>query len=53
MMIYGLKVETLQMHWGNENPGKAIRVHMDSDDKMPIDELLTVSKRRPQIRAPF
>ena len=29
---------------GNENPGKAIRIHVDSDDKMPIDELLTVSK---------
>ena len=29
---------------GYENPGKAIRVHVDSDDKMPIDELLTVSK---------
>ena len=30
---------------GYENPGKAIRIHVDSDDKMPIDELLTVSKR--------
>ena len=29
---------------GYENPGKAIRMHVDSDDKMPIDELLTVSK---------
>ena len=29
---------------GYENPGKAIRIHVDSDDKMPIDELLTVSK---------
>ena len=29
---------------GYENPGKAIRIHMDSDDKMPINELLTVSK---------
>ena len=29
---------------GCENPGKAIRIHVDSDDKMPIDELLTVSK---------
>ena len=29
---------------GYENPGKAIRVHVDSDDKMPIDELLMVSK---------
>ena len=29
---------------GYENPGKAIKVHLDSDDKMPIDELLTVSK---------
>ena len=28
-----------------KNPGKAIRIHVDSDDKMPIDELLTVSKR--------
>ena len=27
-----------------ENPGKAIRIHVDPDDKMPIDELLTVSK---------
>ena len=29
---------------GYENLGKAIRIHVDSDDKMPIDELLTVSK---------
>ena len=29
---------------GYENPGKAIRIHVDSDDKMPIDELFTVSK---------
>ena len=29
---------------GYENPGKAIRIHIDSDDKMPMDELLTVSK---------
>ena len=29
---------------GYENPGKAIRIHVDSDDKMPINELLTVSK---------
>ena len=29
---------------GYENPGKAIRIHVDSDDKMPIDGLLTVSK---------
>ena len=29
---------------GYENPGKAIRIDVDSDDKMPIDELLTVSK---------
>ena len=29
---------------GYENPGKAIREHVDSDDKIPIDELLTVSK---------
>ena len=29
---------------GYENPGKTIRIHVDSDDKMPIDELLTVSK---------
>ena len=29
---------------GYENSGKAIRIHVDSDDKMPIDELLTVSK---------
>ena len=47
---------------GYENPGKAIMVHVDSDDKMPIDELLTVSKggsdldpllKEAQIRAPF
>ena len=29
---------------GYENPGKAIRIHVDSDDKMPINELLLVSK---------
>ena len=29
---------------GYENLGNAIRIHVDSDDKMPIDELLTVSK---------
>ena len=29
---------------GYENPGKVIRIHVDSDDKMPIDKLLTVSK---------
>ena len=29
---------------GYENPGKAIRIHVDSDNKMPINELLTVSK---------
>ena len=29
---------------GYENPGKAIRIHVDSDDKIPIDELLMVSK---------
>ena len=29
---------------GYENPGKALRIHVDSDDKMPIDELLMVSK---------
>ena len=29
---------------GYKNPGKAIKIHVDSDDKMPIDELLTVSK---------
>ena len=29
---------------GYENPGKAIRMHVDFDEKMPIDELLTVSK---------
>ena len=29
---------------GYENPGKAIRMHMDFDEKMPIDELLMVSK---------
>ena len=32
---------------GSENPGKAIRIHVDSDDKMPIDELLMVSKGGP------
>ena len=37
---------------GYENPGKAIRIHVDSDDKMPIDELLTVSKGGP-IRTPL
>ena len=30
---------------GYENPGKAIRIHVDSDDKKPIDGLLMVSKR--------
>ena len=29
---------------GYENPLKAIRMHVDPDGKMPIDELLTVSK---------
>ena len=29
---------------GYENPGKAIRIYVDSGDKMPIDELLMVSK---------
>ena len=29
---------------GYENPGKAIRIHVASDDKMLIDELLTVFK---------
>ena len=29
---------------GYENPGKAFWIHVDSDDKMPINELLTVSK---------
>ena len=37
---------------GYENPGKAIRIHVDSDDKMPIDELLTVFKGGP-IRTPL
>ena len=37
---------------GYENPGKAIRIHVDPDDKMPIDELLTVSKGGP-IRNPL
>ena len=32
---------------GYENPVKAIRIHVDSDDKMPIDELLMVSKGGP------
>ena len=43
MTIYGLKVKTLEIALGYENPGKAIRIHADSDDKMPINELLTVS----------
>ena len=48
---------------GYENPGKAIREHVDPDDNMPIDGLLTVFKggseldppykRRIQFRAPF
>ena len=29
---------------GYENPRKAIRIHVDSDNKMTINELLTVSK---------
>ena len=40
MMIYGLKVETLQMHW-------VMKIHqrlLGCDDNMPINELLTVSK---------
>ena len=37
---------------GYENPGKAIRIHMDSDDKMPIDELLMVSKGGVQFGPP-
>ena len=50
MTIYGLKVFTFKLQilvanaLGYENPGKAIRIHVDSDDKMPIDELLMVSK---------
>ena len=32
---------------GYENLGKAIRIHVDSDNKMPINELLTVSKGGP------
>ena len=37
---------------GYENPGKAIRIHVDSDDKMPIDELLMVSKGGSDSEAP-
>ena len=38
MMIYGLKVEIdIANALGYENPGKAIRIHVDSDDKMPIN----------------
>ena len=37
---------------GYENPGKAIRIHVDSDDKMPIDELLLVSKGGPKSGPP-
>ena len=32
---------------GYENPGKAIREHVDPDDKMPIDGLLMVFKGGP------
>ena len=32
---------------GYENRGKAIRIHVDPDDKVPINELLTVSKGGP------
>ena len=38
------KVRDIANALGYENPGKAIRIHVDSDDKMPINELLTVSK---------
>ena len=38
---------------GYGNPGKAIRIHVDSDDKMPIDELLTVSKGGVRFGPPF
>ena len=37
---------------GYENPGKAISIHVDSDDKMTIDELLTVSKGGSDSEAP-
>ena len=37
---------------GYENPAKAIRIHVDSDGKMPIDELLTVSKGRSELDPP-
>ena len=37
---------------GYENPGKAIRIHVDSDDKMPIDELLMVSQGGSKSDAP-
>ena len=47
MTIYSLKVKTLQMHWVMKIQEKLLRIHVDSDDKMPIDELLTVSKGGP------
>ena len=37
---------------GYENPGKAIRIHVDSDDKMPITELLVVSKGGSELDPP-
>ena len=41
---YRVKGRDIANALGYENPEKAIRIHVDSDDKMPIDELLTVSK---------
>ena len=38
---------------GYENPRKAIRIHVDSDDKMPVDELLMVSKGGSESDPPF
>ena len=37
---------------GYENPLKAIRMHVDPVDKMPIDELLTVSKGGSELDPP-
>ena len=45
----GFKGKDIANALGYENPGKAIRIHVDSDDKMPINELLTVSKEGSQL----
>ena len=37
---------------GYENPGKAIRIHVDSDDKMPIDEIIDSFQRRVRFGPP-